>query len=100
MVTVIGDSAFVLNKNFEFNARPRDNAYFWRWLLSPMDGRGPWKPSPDLFPAEQSPDATPPTPPGEPSDLRPPADEPIEEPSPELPDELQIPDSLIDPSEQ
>jgi len=84
MVTLFGDSAFLLNRTFRSNSQPHGNAYYWRWLLSHVDGE-PWNPSPELFPdagqtgqqaaGADEPDA------GAPSPERPivePEDEPIE----------------------
>jgi hypothetical protein len=59
-VVVIGDSEFITNKNLEYeNGQPfeglRENADFWRWLLSWLRGQDMWVPpvlneaSRDLF---------------------------------------------------
>jgi hypothetical protein len=48
-VVVIGDSEFITNKNLEYeDGRPfeglRENADFWRWLLSWLRGQDMWVP--------------------------------------------------------
>ena len=56
-VVVIGDSEFITNKNLEYeDGRPfeglRENADFWRWLLSWLRGQAMWVP-PALNPEAQ-----------------------------------------------
>ncbi|NCC94194.1 MAG: DUF4350 domain-containing protein, partial [Opitutae bacterium] len=45
-VTVIGDSYFVQNRNFESPSSPWENVHYWRWLLARLAGPKPWFPTP------------------------------------------------------
>ncbi|MFW6124818.1 MAG: DUF4350 domain-containing protein, partial [Pirellulales bacterium] len=83
-VTLFGDSSFLLNKTFRTSIQPHANAYYWRWLLSRIDQRKPWNPSPGLFPEE--------TP--RPDDAGDDADGEIDD---ERLGGLQIPEELIEP---
>ena len=78
LVTLFGDSAFLLNKTFRRNPQPHGNAFYWRWLLTRLDPRPIWNPSPAIVP-ESEPDVAQPD--SGQSDL----------------DELSIPDGLIEP---
>jgi len=50
-VVVIGDTCFAMNVNLENEGGEpfegmRENADFWRWLLSDLSGREVWLPAP------------------------------------------------------
>ncbi len=44
--TVIGDSYFALNRNFDAQVEPAENDHYWRWLLARLAGPKPWYPTP------------------------------------------------------
>ncbi len=117
--TIIGDSYFALNRNFEELAPPVSNEDFWRWQLARTAGPRPWYPTPSddadepVEPVEPDEEdnllempvleESPPVGPGavEPDDaLRGPDDGPMPDDLPALPDleppsdldELEVPD--------
>ncbi len=83
-VVLIGDTCFAMNKNLEHMdgspfERMRENADFWRWLISFLRGGQEWLPPPNVPPlAEPQPAAPPPAasppaapPPAPPSEVLP-----------------------------
>ncbi|MDY0164945.1 MAG: hypothetical protein RBS80_00290 [Thermoguttaceae bacterium] len=52
--TVIGDSYFALNRNYESLAEPTTNDQFWRWLIARLAGPKPWYPRPPEAAAGQA----------------------------------------------